>query len=259
MRPQAHPERGKRAIARRHRLRRRLFLSAQLALLAFITVFVFFNSSFFKLAGFVVEGNSLVSSADVTQATGFLPGENIWKLDLASGETGVMAVPLILDARIRRLWPNRLKITVTERSALAQIPVGSSIMTVDAQGRVLAIGDNLTLASLPMVTGVPVDGNVRPGTTLNSDEMVLAASTLQAIGKDWAARIGEVHVDKNGQVLLYLTGGVPVYVGRPGPELAAKMGALTSILADLEKNRIIPEYIDLRYGDKPVVKPRAGR
>ncbi len=256
MRPQIHPERGKIAVGRRNRLRRRLFLSAQLALLAFITIFVFFNSSFFKLTGFVVSGNSLVSTSDITQATGFLPGENVWKLDLASGEAGVMAVPLILDAHIQRLWPNRVKVKVTERKALAQIPVGSSILTVDSRGRILAVGDNLTASSLPMVTGVPVEDSVRPGVTLNSDEMALAVAALQAIGPDWTAKVGEVHVDKSGLVLLYLKGGVPVYVGRPGPELTAKMGSLTAVLADLEKNHIVPEYIDLRYGDKPVVKPR---
>jgi cell division septal protein FtsQ len=259
LRPDVRTERGRRTNVRRYRLRRGAFLTAQLALLGFLAVYLCLNSSIFKLSGFAVEGNSLVTSQDIAQATGFPYGANIWKLTLAQGEAGVMALPIIGAAKISRIWPNRLRVVVTERVVIGHVPYHSSFLAVDAEGRVLAVGDNLSLASLPIITGVPVGDGVHPGVALRGEEMELAASCLIALGREWWPKVGEVNVGTGGQILLYLRGGIPVYLGRQGRELGAAMANLAAVLADLEKSHIVPEYIDLRFGGKPVVKPKSGR
>ncbi len=184
----------------------------------------------------------------VRQAAGIDAGAPLLWLDLSGPRTSVAALPWVDQVRARRTWGGKVTFDVTERLAVAQLPVGEQWAVVDLQGRVLQI-DSAPWA-LPVVLFGPVP---EPGEWLGDQ-----ALPLLEVGKALAPLRGEgigAISWVEGRVIVDLPGGAQAHWGgRDDPR--AKAVALATFLVRVDLQCF--ETIDLSIPEFPALTSRPG-
>lgn len=111
----------------------------------------------FKLKAVHVQGASPEATRDILTAAGVFRDQPLLGLDLDALRARVEAVGWVEDARIVRLLPDTLIISVTERRQLAVWQHNGAVRVIDQTGRVIPEANPLQAASLPLVVGEGAD------------------------------------------------------------------------------------------------------
>jgi cell division septal protein FtsQ len=119
---------------------------------ALVLVYGFLFSRDFLIASVVVRGTSLGDPADVVISADAI-GESIFRIDAGHAAQRVANLPYVEQATVEARFPDKVVITVVERSPAVIWKVGEESFVIDARGHVLAYG---TSPDLPLLT---VDGN----------------------------------------------------------------------------------------------------
>ncbi len=122
--PGQDPQVTRKRFLRRQRARRwlvwRRVLLVVLPVVAAVTlVWLVFFSSVLSVKGAVVEGTSVLSKAEVAQVADVPVGVPLATADLAAVQARVEALAPVASAEVSRSWPDRIRIDVTERTAVA--------------------------------------------------------------------------------------------------------------------------------------------
>lgn len=92
-------------------------------------------------------------------------GRSLYKLDTAERKRQVDVLPWVKSSTVRRIWPNRIAVEITERTPIAFIqspsgvtgsmehPVSYRPMLIDGDGEILGLKPQ-SAASLPLLKGV---------------------------------------------------------------------------------------------------------
>ena len=90
------------------------------------------NESDIELAG-----EAPNSSAPVMEKMREVLGHNIFLVSVAERKRELEKIPWVESATVMRLWPNRLRVLVKERTPVAFVAIGERIGLIDAQGVVM--------------------------------------------------------------------------------------------------------------------------
>jgi cell division protein FtsQ len=209
--------------------------------------FVLLSSPLFSIREIQVEGNKQVASKEITGAAHIPPGENIFRVNLKDAAARVRRIPAVKEVAVVRCLPNRIKIRVCEREAIALVPGKGGFYALDEAG--VCIGRARADCPLPVVTGA--GSAPAPGRSLATEGYRTAVTVLKAFDAKLTVRLAEVHVTPYQVVELFTSDGVKVYFGRP--EKIMEKGLILSRLLDALGSRKVA-YIDLKVADRPVVK-----
>lgn len=113
----------------------------------------------FGLSGLEIHG-AQYSNRTRLQAV-FAPdyGRSVFQIPLAERRRHLLAVDWVRTASVTRVWPNRIVVTVTERSpvAFAKLPIAGSVRhwmaLIDSEGVLLAIPPRVRFR-LPVISGI---------------------------------------------------------------------------------------------------------
>jgi len=111
------------------------------------------NSLGFRIAAISLSGPKEVSREEVLTSAGVTGRASLLFLDAAAARTRLMANPWIADAAVLKLYPDRLQITITERSAFALWQKDGRISVIAADGTVLEPYVENRYLGLPLVVG----------------------------------------------------------------------------------------------------------
>ena len=181
----------------------------------------------------------------VLEAAGVDLGTAILGLDLSGPRGSIAALPWVDQVRASRTWGGKVTFDVTERSAVAQIPVDGRWAVVDVHGRVLQIDS--TAWKLPVVLFAPVP---EPGDWLSARALPLlevgeALVPVQGEGIGAISRVdGRVTVDLPGELKAH-------WGGRDDPH--GKAVVLATFLARVDLHCF--EIIDLSIPEFPALTP----
>jgi cell division protein FtsQ len=201
------------------------------------------------------------TGADAVLSAAALPsGRNVWLLDTAGAERRVAALPWVASAQIRRAWPNRVSITVSERVAVARLVLDASSPGVpyallDGKGRVLESGSDLPAdAQLPwlVVRPLPPDAgtaNAQLGASAVGDGL----DALRRLG-DLGVRMTEIEVDPITGISAITLSNVRVMFGGVD-DLATKLAVFDAIAKRITRPQDIA-YVDVRSTSAPTVQYR---
>lgn len=204
------------------------------------------RSALFDVDHIDVAGGFLVSPAEAAEAAGPLQRIPLAEVDTTAAAHRVEALPFVRSARVERVFPNRVRIRLTERmpAAFVSRPAGGTAL-LDDTGRVLADRPDRP-ADLPEVTGA---GEVPPpGAWLVPAGPALTVY-LALTGP--LQRQVTVAGAEGGSVTLRV-GGRDVRFGPP-EHLEAKVSALAALLEHLGDRPVLA--IDVRVPSAPVVLP----
>src|SRR6185503_14797429 len=111
------------------------------------------NAMGMRIATVSLSGQRQVSREEIFAAAGVTDHSSLLFLDVADARTRLEAIPWIAEATVRKLYPDRLQITITEREAFALWQQQGKVQVIAADGTVLAAKVEPRLASLPFVVG----------------------------------------------------------------------------------------------------------
>jgi len=214
------------------------------------------TSTRFAVAHVEVRGQSRLSPEDITEASGIVPGANLFRLDASAVARRLEALPLIRRAEVIRAFPNRVTLVVEERRPFTLVHAGR-LHWIDEQGVGVLRESRAVRAGAPVISGLSAD-ELATVTQAPSDRVATGIALLRTLlrsGSPLLAQISEIDVSRREGPVLYTVEGVEVRLGREEwePRLARLLGVLTQVASSGEP--VIS--IDLRFRDQVVLKTAA--
>lgn len=117
-----------------------------------------FRDGVANAAGFRIETVSLAGAKQVTReevfaVAGVSPTTSLLFFDVEAARARLKSVPWIADATVRKLYPDRLEITVEERNAFALWQLQGKVSVIAADGTTVMAEASPSFARLPFVVG----------------------------------------------------------------------------------------------------------
>jgi len=204
----------------------------------------------FALQRLEVEGSPHVPVSWIERTLQPLVGRNLVELSLGEAQRLVAEHPWVEGVELRKRLPDRLRVRVRERRAVALLRRGDQVFYLDAAGREIApLEDQSGRVDMVLVS---VDGE---GVETAPDALALTHE-LERAAPDWAARLSEVEVLGDGDFRI-VTGAVPFPLLLRAGTLGERVPGLAALLPDIARHYPKVESVDLRFARRIVVQPAA--
>lgn len=193
-----------------------------------------------RVASVAVTGNRELSVDEVFLAAAIPSTASLPFLDIAGVQNRLKSVPLITDASVRKLYPDKVAIQITERSPFALWQLDGQVKVVSADGTAIDVLRDDRFIMLPHVVGPGANKRVKEyvGILLEVPELADRVRAGTLVGeRRWTLKL------KNG-----------IDVKLPEDEPARALTRLAEIDRD---SRLLSKDIigvDLRQGDRIVVR-----
>lgn len=207
-----------------------------LGLVAAVTWLVFF-SSVLAVRGVQVVGDDVLSPREVRQAAAVPTGEPLATVDLEAVSARVERLDPVLRVDVSRAWPDRVRVAVTERTAVAVVERGEELRGFDANG--------VLFRSYPdRPPGLPL---VQMGDGAQSDALAEAAAVVDALPAQLATKVEYLRVQSIDTISLQLRDGRTVLWGS-AEDSEAKSRVLEVLLEQKAK------WYDVSVPGRPVIR-----
>lgn len=216
--------------------------------LILLTAFILLGSPIFEVRQITVSGNHVLPAQKIIDISGITTGTNTFKINLKEAAENLYTLPLIKEVRLVRQLPSRVIINVRERQPVALVPTGNGFIQVDRDG--VCLQQSGVGGSLPVVTGIPLRSPA-PGQVLRDNRIAVALGVISDLPPQLLKGLSEIHIDGQGQVVLYTLDGVECRFGIP-VDISRKAFVLMQVLEQINKSGRPVEYVDLTVA--PVVK-----
>jgi len=222
-----------------------------------ITKLVYGNPRF-AIAQICVDTDGVLAPQQVVQLAGVSVGQNLFALDLHQVRRNLAMIPLIRDAEVRRVLPQRLVLHINERIAVARLRVPSreladAMFLIDRNGVVMKpmkLADGTILqpqapGPLPTLTGVKLS-DVRVGRAVESEQIYQALELLDKLEQAVAGSLLEVEsVDLSRARQLVLTTRQRTVVKFDVEDFQQQLRRLSAILAWAQQRQRFVQTVDL--------------
>jgi cell division protein FtsQ len=218
------------------------FLLLALVGVAGLAVWAVFDSRLLVVRSIVVTGTHLVPKSEVLDAADVALGTPLIRVNTAQVAASVETITQVRSAQVTRSWPDRLVITVRERTpAVAVTGPGGGFELVDASGVAVEWAARRP-ADLPLYVTSAGTSSLR-----GNPDLAAAAAVLGQLPASLRHAVRSVTVPSPDQVTLRLSSGVTVLWGAPGGT-AAKAKELDILM------RTHARYYDVRAPGAVVTK-----
>lgn len=204
---------------------------------------LFLFSSALAVSGVRVEGAHVLSVQQVREAADVPLGEPLATVDLHAIAHRVRTLPAVRSVDVSRSWPDKVRIAVRERHAVAVVERDGAWHGVDRNGVVFR-----TYSSRP--APLPI---VRTGRHTSTDALAEAARAVQALPTGLASRVDFVEVHSVDTITLHLAHGRTVLWG--SADASAQKAEVLGVLLDrLPHLRHKPRFYDLSVPGQPILR-----
>jgi cell division protein FtsQ len=220
-------------------------LIAGVAVLAWQGYRATIRADMFVVSGFDVKGAMHLGENDLKKIGGIFQGQNIFRADINAAVFRARANPWVKEARIYRRLPNRITMTVTERTPSVILEAGAERFLMDDEGMVIErlAKDGAPAWPLPVVA---IKGcHARPGEPVAAEGLDEARLLLAEVSARGGWRLGDVTVKADSPETLsmvYAEHEFKIGSGRYGE----KLRRLAEVMADVKERGIEIAYVDLR-------------
>jgi cell division protein FtsQ len=154
--------------------------------------------------------------------------------------------PWVASVTVSRVFPDGMRIRVTERVPVAVVDAGKVFWLVDSGGTIIAKPSGNETATLCSIRDVP-GLDPAPGRKTTSEPLLNALKVFEGIQRDLAAQVRVISAPSIDGTTLYTRDKVEIVFGA-ATELAKKDALIRKILAD-NRGRVVS--IDVRTTDRP--------
>ena len=227
----------RRQWARRWLAWRRVLVGVLLLGLVAGSVWLVFFSSVLSVQGVRVEGAGVVDPRDVRRVADVPTGSPLATADLDAITQRVLGLPAVKSVDVSRAWPDRIRIDVTERQAVAVVDQGGTLRGLDDQGVMFRRYPSRP-KSLPVI---------RMAGSPRADALAEAAEVAGSLPPEIAAKVDYVEVRTVDTISLRLRSGRTVRWGS-ATDSTAKARVLTVLLGQKAAT------YDVSVPGKPIIR-----
>src|SRR5579864_8904465 len=211
-----------------------------------------------------ISGVHNASRAHVMEVAGADIGRNIFYVPLDERKKQLEQIPWVEEASVMRLLPNRIAVTIRERTPVAFAQIGSRISLIDANGVVMGMpADRKTKYSFPVIRGI---AETEPLTSRAAAMKIYnrLVSELGATDGESAAATSPNYVKQLSEVDLSDPENVKVTANDPGGTMVVHLGKEDFLpryklyvmhIAEWRQQFQNVQSVDLRYEGQVVVNP----
>jgi cell division protein FtsQ len=233
---------ARKRFARRQWARRWLAWRGLLVVLALLGLsvlagWVVFFSPVLAVDGVETEGLDVLEAGEVRRVAAVPVGQPLARVSLTAIEARVQSLAPVAAVDVSRSWPDRVRIAVVEREAVAVVRRDGTLRGVDEDG-VLFRGFRSQPAGLPVV-------QVAAGT--RGDALAEAAAVIAELPEDLATRVDHLSVESVDTISLRLRNGKTVFWGS-----AAESATKAEVLGVLLRQRA--SVYDVSVPSQPTIR-----
>lgn len=198
----------------------------------------------FEVRGLVYEPTPHVDDARLRELLAVSPGTNILSLDLEELAARVVEDPWVARAKVVRVLPDSLQVTVEEHEPRAVLLLTGRLLLVDGEGIAFKPLEDGDRGRLPVITGFD-DPALQSDPEAARERVLRGLRALDAYEAKRRPRLSELNVGDFGDVTLYTAElGTQLRLGRGDVEPAlARFDALRAALGE-EAEKLALVHLD---------------
>lgn len=204
-----------------------------------ILVILFFQSSLSRVSVIEVEGNELMTSEAIGQASQIAVGDRFFAFSSQSVTQRISSLPMIKIATVKKHFPGKVHITVQEYPKVA--------FQIGADGKKQAVLADGAVVELPADSSVPLDMPILTGWTDGDPNKAALCKVLGEIPESALSDISEIKPDPSepypDKIKLYTRSQFEVYTTIA--YLPEKIDNLPAYIASLQEDHITSGVIKM--------------
>jgi len=136
--------------AKRNKIKRRILFYCFIV----FCIFLFFRfAPFFKIAEIECSGNNKVKSTEIIETAKIELNKNLYGTNTSKAEKNLKKIAYIEDVKIKKKFPNKILINITESTPAAYIPLNEGYVYIDADCKMLEYSEKASETPLPVIQG----------------------------------------------------------------------------------------------------------
>ena len=207
-----------------------------------------------------VRGHRRLSEKVLDEARGSVRGKSLLLVDLQEFRERLLESPWVASVTVRRLLPSTLEVQIVEREPVAIARLGQQLHLVDGSGVIISeYGPQHSDFDLPIVDGMgPADA--ANATRIDPSRAQLVGRFMGALATRPELRrsVSQVDVSRDGNVAVLLDGD-PTLLYLGDDQFVERLRTYLEIRPTLAERMNDVDYVDLRYGQRVIVKDRNAR
>ena len=213
-----------------------------------------FSSSFCNIENVIIKGNDYLSEDRIFYKSGIQLGENIFRLDLIKSKDSLMQEPWIKEVEVKRVIPNKIIISIKERKPAAIVYTREEYFSSTKEGIILTkIDRQEEKFDLPLILGLEL-GEIKIGKSIDRPEFRTALDSINSAEVILPKKFCRVEILSPDDFMICNKDDT-LKVRVNGPEgVLNKENLLREALEKIEREKLLVEYIDIRFKDSLVIK-----
>lgn len=229
-----------------------------------VAFLVLSNTSTFQITSIDAVASDHVSADDIQKLAKVEEGTTLLNVDTNAITQNLMKNPWVESVSVEREFPDKLKISVTERTVEAVVVMSSrSVAWYLGEGEVWLEPVNLdvsdeqsaddvalekaTSVGAILITGVPATVDPVAGSKATDEVIAAVRSYLDGFSSDFASQIVSFTAPSEASISCVLSSGVEVSLGSPS-DISSKEEVVKSLLAEYPDELT---YINVRVPSSP--------
>jgi len=203
-----------------------------------------------------ISGAAVIDERDIIAETGITNVDNLLFLDIDAIQEQVQDMPYVKHCRVERDFPDRVVVTVVERTAVATLVVDSRLYLIDKDGVVLRELTPHEAPYGPLITQVQGIGYVSLGSRLDHKSLEAALAVWDGFSSTRMAQdvvVSEIAAPHEDHIRMYCD-ELPFEIRWGRNDFVNEAYRLDLIWEKTNHDPPCSEYLDLRFGDQPVCK-----
>jgi cell division protein FtsQ len=210
-----------------------------------------------------ISGVHNASRAQVMDVAGEIISRNVFYVPLEESKRKLEQIPWVEHASVMRLLPNRIAVTIQERTPVAFAQIGPRISLIDANGVVMGMPANRqTKYSFPVIRGIaetePLSSRAAAMKIYNRLVSELGPGDAEGTGggTNYVRQLSEVDLSDPEDVKVTTSdagGTMVVYLGKT--DFLARYKLYVAHIAEWRQQYQNVQSVDLKYEGQVVVNP----
>jgi len=208
----------------------------------------------------VVQGNQRLAVAEIDALIGDVRGQSLLLVNLDAFRARFMGSPWVASVTVRRVLPSTVDVRIVERDPVGIARLGKQLFLVDGGGVIIGqYGPQYADFDLPIVDGMGPGGS-RDGTTIDPVRAQLVARFLGALSDrpELKQSVSQMDVSREANIAVLLEND-PTLLFLGDDQFVERLRTYLEIRPTLAEKIADVESVDLRYGQRVIVKDRTDR
>lgn len=203
-----------------------------------------------------VRGAGRLAESELLAAAGVSPGQNLLRVNPEVVAARLEGLPGIRRVQVIRELPDRVTLVMEERQPFTLASMGGRLHWLDEGGALLAMEPRAVNPGLPLLSGLSA-AELGSGRNPASDRAVASLGLLRTLLRSRSPllpRLSEIDASRSDGWVFYTVEGTEIRLGSERWE--EQLARLEGLLDQISSRKEPAEYVDLRFKDLVVFKPK---